>query len=183
MIYSCSRWCLVAARAVWVGEVHLQRLSPINSRGGLHPPGARLGSGPANGYDLRLLRRCRNRIILGQNAKRTLEHETMENEDQTGQRHVRVPRDLPQSPKSAQCSRDAGTDRVRERTLHTPTRSLKSTITDSRNSGHIKVSGNSGAIHDTIGGLIELAYCLCLCNCELCEQSVYSSRICESGRA
>lgn len=71
----------------------------------------------------------------------------MENEDRIGQRHVRVPRDLPQSPTPAQCTRDADPDRVRERTLHTSARSLKSNIATTRNSGHIKVSGLAGAIH------------------------------------
>ena len=61
----------------------------------------------------------------------------MENEDRIGQRHVRVPRDLPQPPTSAQCTRDADPDRVRERTLHTSTRSLKSNMTTPRNSGYI----------------------------------------------
>ena len=104
---------------------------------GVHPPGPRLGVGPVNGIDRRLLRQCRHRIILGQNANRTLEPETMENENRTGQRHVRVPRDLPQPPTSAQYPRDADTDRVRERTLHTPTRSLKSNMMAPRNSGYI----------------------------------------------
>lgn len=56
------------------------------------------------------------------------------------------PRDLPQSPTPAQCTRDADPDRVRERTLRTSTRSLKSNMTTPRNSGHIKVSGLAGAI-------------------------------------
>lgn len=46
----------------------------------------------------------------------------------------------------AQCPGNADTDRVRGRTLHTSTRSLKSNIATPRNSGHIRVSGLAGSL-------------------------------------
>ncbi|MCS4255685.1 hypothetical protein M2405_003988 [Rhodococcus erythropolis] len=79
-------------------------------------------------------------------ANRASEPETMENADRIGQCDVRVLRDLPQPRTPAQCPLDADSDRVREPTHHTSTRGLKSRVTTLRTRGHIKVTGNSGAI-------------------------------------
>ena len=79
---------------------------------GLHPPGQGVRSAPIHGVHWRLLRQRDDRELLGSHAGRTLEPEEVADPPRARQRHLRVPRDIPQPPASSQLDRDAHPHRV-----------------------------------------------------------------------
>ena len=89
-----------------------------------------------------MLRQRSHRILLGQNANRATQPETLANPDRAGERDLRVPRDLPQPSAAPLGPRYADSDRIRDDATTRPTRGLKSSIPTPRNRGHIISTGS-----------------------------------------
>ena len=117
---------------------------------GLHRPGQTLGSGSVDGVDRRLLRQRHDRILLGQNANRATQPQTMEDAHRAGQRDLRLPGDLPQPPTASFRPRHAHSDRVRTATPIRPTRGLKPSMATLGNPGHIKLRIKRGRVQDDL---------------------------------
>jgi hypothetical protein len=105
---------------------------------GLYRPGRTLGSGSVDGVDRSMLRQRHDRILLGQNANRATQPQTMEDTHQAGQRDLRLPGDLPQPPTPSFRPRYAHSDRLRTATSIRPIHGMKPSMATPRNPGHIQ---------------------------------------------
>ena len=79
---------------------------------GLHPSRQGVGLVPIHGVHRRLPRQRDDRELLGSHAGRAPEPKEVADPRRVGQRHLRVPRDLPQSTAASQLDRDAHPHRV-----------------------------------------------------------------------
>ena len=79
---------------------------------GLHPPRPGRRPRPVHGIHRRLLRQRHDGVVLGPDANRTAGPTPVEDPHRTGQRDLRVPRDLPQPATPAQLPVHAHPDRV-----------------------------------------------------------------------
>src|SRR5216683_74790 len=80
---------------------------------GVHQASPGLRSAPLNGFGRRLFRQCGHGVVLEPRAGGIARPKTMANARRAGERNLRLPRDLPQSPTSALVARYAHASRVR----------------------------------------------------------------------
>ena len=114
----------------------------------VHSPGPSIRTGPIHEIRRRLFRQRRRRSVLGPDASRTSQPSTVADPYRTGQRHLRIPRDLPQPPETPLQPGNANTDRIRENPLRQPNRSTpESSELTPRNPGNITASMKPRAIH------------------------------------
>ena len=89
---------------------------------GVYPPGPPISTGPLDGLDRGLFRQCRGRIVLGEDAGRPPQPAAVAHPNRVGQRHLRIPRDLPQLATKTFQPGDANPDRKRQNPPRQPTR-------------------------------------------------------------
>ena len=80
---------------------------------GVHQASPRLRSAPLNGFGRRLFRQCGHGGVLEPGAGGIARPKTMANARRAGERDLRLPRDIPQSPTSPFVARYADASRVR----------------------------------------------------------------------
>jgi putative transposase len=100
---------------------------------------------------------CEDRVVLGPHADRAAQPPQVADPPGTGQRDLRIPRDLPQPPAPPLRPRNAHPDRIRTAPQQDRTRSMspQSSNPTPGNPGHIRASGNSGPIHSSDHGRLE----------------------------
>ena len=118
---------------------------------GVHPTRHRLRSGSVDGIDRRLLRQCRHRVVLEQDASRAPRPATMAHPGRVGERDLRIPGDLPQPPAAALVARNAYTNRIRNASI-TNNRSMRIQRTRST-----KLRAPH-SLHETRGGSLHSAW-------------------------
>lgn len=91
--------------------IHSDKGRPIHLLG-LHPARAGGRSRAFHGIDWRLLRQRADGVVLGAHADRATQPPEVADQDRTGERDLRIPRDLPQPPSPSQRPRHAHPDRI-----------------------------------------------------------------------
>ena len=80
---------------------------------GIHSPRGRFRAVAVDGFDRGLLRQCPHRVVLEPDADRTPRPAALAHTSRAGERHLRLPRDLPQSSATALRAWHDHTNRVR----------------------------------------------------------------------
>jgi putative transposase len=111
---------------------------------GLHPPCAAIGPVAIDVHRGRLLRQRRHRIVLGKDADRAVEQAALADPSGTRERHLRLPRDLPQPATPTQLHRHAHTHRIR--VPSPPTRMTNPNKPCATKRGNITVSTRPGQL-------------------------------------